>query len=168
MAAEVMMDRFVEWTAELSVGIDEIDSQHQALIDLINEMQDAIVADLGRERQLEVLGRLAEYTKIHFAVEESLMRILGYPDYERHRGQHEGLIRSMLDLQRRLDADHQAPIDEGLMRHLKHWLLDHILQSDQDYSRFFLDAGALATHQRPSWATRLWDHLHFCGSKCWS
>lgn len=95
------------------------------------------------------------------------MRIFGYPDYERHKVQHEGLIRSMLDLQRRLDLD-GAPLDEGLMRHLRHWLLDHILQSDQDYSRFFLAAGALSRHQKPSWAMRMWDHLHFCDSKCWS
>lgn len=161
------MNKFVEWSAALSVGIDEIDAQHQALIDLINEMQDTVVEGVERERQLEVLGRLAEYTKIHFAVEESLMRIFGYPDYERHRAQHEGLVHNMLDLQRRLALD-QAPVDESLMRHLKHWLLDHILQSDQDYSRFFLAAGALSRHQKASWATRMWDHLHFCGSKCWS
>jgi hemerythrin len=161
------MSQFVEWSAALSVGIDEIDAQHQALIDLINEVRDAVVEGLERERQLDALGRLAEYTKIHFAVEESLMRIFGYPDYERHKVQHEGLIRSMLDLQRRLDLD-GAPLDEGLMRHLRHWLLDHILQSDQDYSRFFLAAGALSRHQKPSWATRMWDHLHFCDSKCWS
>ena len=161
------MTQFVDWSAALSVGIDEIDAQHQALIDLINQLQDAVVGGLDRERQLDALGRLAELTKIHFAVEESLMRIFGYPDYERHKAQHEGLIRSMLDLQRRLDVD-RAPLDDGLMRHLKHWLLDHILQSDQDYSRFFLAAGALPRHQKLSRATRMWDHLHFCGSKCWS
>ena len=161
------MHKFVEWSAALSVGIDEIDAQHQALIDLINEMQDAVVEGVERERQLEVLGRLAEYTKIHFAVEESLMRIFGYPDYERHKGQHEGLIRDMLDLQHRL-ALHQTPVDDSLMRHLMHWLLDHILHSDQDYSRFFLAAGALSRHRKASWSTRMWDHLHFCGSKCWS
>ena len=95
------------------------------------------------------------------------MRILGYPDYERHKDQHEALVRSMMDLQRRLDAE-GAPIDAALMRHLKHWLLDHILHSDQDYSRFFLAAGALPHHRKASWAERLWDHLHFCSAKCWS
>lgn len=95
------------------------------------------------------------------------MRILGYPGYERHKGQHEGLVRSMLDLQRRL-AEEAAPIDEALMRHLRHWLLDHIVQSDRDYSRFFLDAGVLATLPKPSWTARLWDHLHFCAAKCWN
>lgn len=163
----MVTDSIVEWSTALSVGIDEIDAQHRALIDLINEMQDALARDLPRKEQLAVLARLAEYTKIHFAVEESLMRILGYPDYEQHRSQHEGLVRSMLDLQRRLDAG-DASIDEGLMRHLRHWLLDHILNSDRDYSRFFLAAGVMPRHRAPSWATRLWDHLHFCSSKCWS
>jgi hemerythrin len=161
------MNAFVEWSTPLSVGIDEIDAQHRALIDLINALHEAVEEGRTREQQLDALGRLAEYTKIHFAVEESLMRILGYPDYERHKGQHEGLIRSMVDLQRRLTSG-EAPIDASLMAHLKHWLLDHIVQSDQDYSRCFLEAGALAQHQRASWATRLWDHLQFCSAKCWS
>ncbi len=158
----------VQWTTALSVEIEEIDAQHQMLIALFNEMQEALARQLGRARQIEVLGRLAESTKIHFAVEESLMRILGYPDYERHKVQHAALIKSMLDIQRRLDEDPYAPVDEALMERLKHWLIDHIQQSDQDYSRFFLDAGVLPKHQKPSWATRLWDHLYFCSSKCWS
>nr|WP_276568996.1 bacteriohemerythrin [Thiocapsa imhoffii] len=157
----------VTWSLALSVGIDELDAQHRALLDLLNQLHSSVTDGLTRQRQLELLGELAEYTKIHFAVEESLMRIFGYPDYERHKTQHEGLIRNMVDLQQRLDQGREE-VDAALMRHLRHWLIDHILQSDQDYSRFFLAAGALAKHAKPSWSTRIWDHLQFCSAKCWS
>ena len=36
------MSKFVDWSHDLSVGLKEIDEQHMKLIDLINEMHEAI------------------------------------------------------------------------------------------------------------------------------
>ena len=36
------MSKFVEWSNELSVGIEEIDAQHKVLVDLLNEIHEAI------------------------------------------------------------------------------------------------------------------------------
>lgn len=36
------MGKFVEWSTELSVGIEEIDAQHQVLVDLLNQVHEAI------------------------------------------------------------------------------------------------------------------------------
>ena len=47
------MAKFVEWSDDLSVGIEEIDVQHQVLVRLINEMHEAIG---GRPRQLGFLA----------------------------------------------------------------------------------------------------------------
>jgi hemerythrin len=44
---------------------------------------------------------LDEYTRVHFAVEESLMRILHYPDYERHKEEHDKLIAQLAELRTR-------------------------------------------------------------------
>jgi hemerythrin len=153
------MGTFIEWSDTLSVGIEEIDSQHQVLVELVNEMHDAIHQRRGSEVVRHVLGRLAEYTKIHFAVEESLMRILGYPGYEEHKVQHEELVRSMLDLQRKV-ATGKTAIGFELMHFLKIWLTKHIMESDQQYGQFFVNAGVKTRFKRRSWAGRLWDHLH--------
>ena len=43
------MPKFVDWSHDLSVGAKEIDEQHMKLIDLVNEMHEAItegIADL--------------------------------------------------------------------------------------------------------------------------
>ena len=74
------MGRFVEWSDELSVGVEEIDEQHKVLVGLVNEMHEAIHQRHGSEVVQEILAKLADYTRIHFAVEESLMRILNYQD----------------------------------------------------------------------------------------
>jgi hypothetical protein len=34
------------------------------------------------------------------------------------------------------------------------------MESDREYSGFFLDAGARPQLKKKSWAGRLWDHLH--------
>lgn len=153
------MANFIEWSDVLSVGIDEIDSQHKVLVDLVNEMHEAIHQRHGSDVVRKVLGRLADYTKIHFAVEESLMRILGYPGYEEHKDQHEELVRNMLDLQHKVDTGKTA-IGFELMHFLKIWLTKHIMESDQQYGQYFVDAGVKPKFKRRSWAGRLWDHLH--------
>ncbi len=38
------MARFVEWSDELSVGVEEIDEQHKVLVGLVNEMHEAILS----------------------------------------------------------------------------------------------------------------------------
>jgi len=153
------MGKFIEWSNVLSVGIDEIDTQHQVLVDLVNEMHEAIHARQGSEVVQDVLGKLADYTKIHFAVEESLMRILGYPGYEEHKAQHEELIHTMADLQHKVQTGKTA-IGFELMHFLKIWLTKHIMESDMQYGEYFVEAGLKPKFRKKSWATKLWDHLH--------
>jgi hemerythrin len=149
------MAKFVEWSDDLSVGIEEIDDQHKVLVGLVNEMHEAIHRRHGSEAVRVVLAKLADYTRIHFAVEESLMRILGYPDYEIHKAQHEQLIEHMLELQHKVDTGKTA-IGFELMHFLKVWLTKHIMESDREYSDFFIQAGARPRLKKKSWTARLW------------
>lgn len=48
------MVRFVEWSNELSVGIEEIDAQHKVLVDLLNQIHEAIQQRHGAEITSEV------------------------------------------------------------------------------------------------------------------
>lgn len=153
------MSKFVEWSDDLSVGIEEIDAQHQVLVGLVNEMHDAIHRRQGSEVVRDVLRKLADYTRIHFAVEESLMRILGYPGYEAHKLLHEQLIAHMMELQHKVDTGKTA-IGFELMHFLKVWLTKHIMESDREYGHFFIQAGARPKLKKKSWTSRLWDHLH--------
>ena len=91
------MAKFVEWSDDLSVGIEEIDSQHKVLVDLVNQMHEAIHQRHGSDVVIDILNQLTDYTRIHFAVEESLMRILNYPGYEDHRDVHEELVQHIIE-----------------------------------------------------------------------
>ena len=149
------MAKFVEWSDELSVGVEEIDEQHKVLVGLVNEMHEAIHQRHGSEVVREILGKLADYTRIHFAVEESLMRILGYPGYEEHKEQHEELLAHVVELVEKVDSGKTA-IGFELMHFLKIWLTKHIMESDKEYGDHFLSAGASPRLKKKSWMARLW------------
>ena len=104
------MANFVEWSDTLSVGIEEIDEQHKVLVELINRMHEAIHQRHGSDAVKGILVDLADYTRIHFAVEESLMRILNYPDYENHKAIHEELLQHVLELQEKVESGKTADV----------------------------------------------------------
>jgi hemerythrin len=148
------MSNLVEWSGALSVGIDEIDAQHRTLIGLVNELNNAIEERHGNAAVGDVLLRLEEYTRIHFAVEEGLMRVLGYPDLAAHKREHARLTEQLAELRGRFDAGRTA-LGFELMHFLKRWLTSHIMESDQDYARHFAEMGSAGRLGRRGWRERL-------------
>ena len=153
------MSKFVEWSNELSVGIEEIDTQHQVLVDLLNQIHEAIQQRHGAEVTQDIVLKLDEYTRVHFAVEESLMRILHYPDYERHKEEHDQLIARLAGLHAKLDEGKGA-LGFELAQLLKHWLTKHIMEVDQRYVSHFLARGiSPELSKSASWTQRFWRSL---------
>lgn len=134
------MDALFTWSENLSVGIPEIDEQHKVLVGLLNDLHFAISSHRGSAECRGILDRLAEYTRVHFAVEESLMRILDYPDFENHKHEHEALLGQVVELLHKLDAG-KASISFELLHFLKAWLTKHILGSDAQYGTYFHSRG---------------------------
>ncbi len=153
------MKNYIEWTDELSVGIQEIDEQHKILVGLLNRLYEAIIKktdDLEIER---VLNELAQYTVIHFAVEESLMRIFNYPDYEEHKRHHEELTQQVVDLQRKLNQG-EVSISMEVLHFLRHWLTEHIMGEDKRYGPYMLERGLEKHWAKRSWVGRVWNSMH--------
>ena len=145
----------IVWSKALSVGIDEIDAQHQTLVDLINQLHRAIVLHRAADEAQPIIDRLVEYTRVHFAVEESLMRLFHYSDYEKHREEHESLIEEVNRLRDKVFKEGK-PINFELLHFLKRWLTEHIIAEDRKYSPYFLERGVQARAHRSSWLQRLW------------
>ena len=56
----------IEWTQALSVGMDEIDQQHQQLYSIIAQLIDARKQGLDHQSVLSILTRLVDYSDYHF------------------------------------------------------------------------------------------------------
>lgn len=149
------MSKFIEWSNELSVGIEEIDCQHKVLVDLLNEMHEAIQQGRTQEATRNIIDGLDEYTRVHFAVEESLMRILHYPDYQKHKEEHDKLAARLAELRAKL-AEGRGAIGFELGQLLKNWLTKHIMEVDKRYVSHFLAHGIKPESPKTSWPQRFW------------
>lgn len=145
----------VTWSDELSVGIQEIDEQHKVLVSILNEMHDAVRHNHGPEASLAILDRLIEYTKIHFAVEESLFRIFDYPGYEDHHAEHAALLKEA-QIMRAKVVSGESKVSFKLLHFLRMWLTEHIMGSDMDYADYLLKKGIKAKSGSSSWFNKLW------------
>lgn len=155
LSLDTTTKKLMTWTDNLSVGIQEIDEQHKELLDLINELHEAIVHHQGVAATSLIMDKLYEYTKIHFAVEESLLRILDFPGYDEHKKHHDLLLNQVRDLRVKMEtADHSISFE--LLHFLKKWLTIHIIEEDTLYTAHLLACGAKATSSKKSWLNKLW------------
>ena len=152
------MGQFIDWSHELSVGIEEIDGQHQVLVELLNEIHAAIQQGRTAEVTQDILDRLDEYARIHFAVEESLMRVLHYPEYEAHKQEHDRLMTQLNELRQKWQAG-KGTVGFELAQLLKEWLVRHILDIDKRYTAHFLARGIQPKLAEGSWTKRFWRSL---------
>ena len=130
----------ITWTNDLSVGITEIDRQHQHLIQLINDLHEAMKTGKGKDVLGETLKSLSEYTVFHFGTEEQMFQKTGYPGTQAHLAEHKSFTREVLDFKARCDAG-QAVVTIDLMQFLRNWLTDHIKGVDKRYTAFFHSKG---------------------------
>lgn len=128
------------WSESYAVGIREIDQQHKRLIQMINDLHDALVAERGQQALSQIVDRMADYTVYHFATEESLLKDHGYPQYGAHKHEHEAFTAKTRDLKNRL-AGKRFVLTLEVIHFLRDWLSDHILVNDKKYALFLANAG---------------------------
>ncbi len=132
---------FMEWKNNYSVHVEELDRQHQRLIQIINSLHDAMKIGAPKPALERILSDLVSYTRFHFQTEEQLMRAHRFPEYKEHLREHESLTATVVRFDEDLRAGRVA-LSVPLMQFLKSWLSSHILQSDVKYSPFMTGQAA--------------------------
>jgi len=140
----------IEWRDDYSVGIQEIDEEHKQLVRLINQLNEAIVMGSKREKVESVFAELIDYTRIHFAVEEALMRVVHYKGYDEHKAIHDDITKQVMVFQNKFNGGQQQSAAE-LMNFLINWLFNHINQVDKMYVDTFIEAGLKRKWYRKFW-----------------
>ena len=131
---------FFDWKEEYSVGIQKLDKQHGRLVEFLNELYAAMHAGEGTSALAKVLNGLVQYTQTHFATEESLMKLYGYPEYASHKAKHDKMAQHVLALVRKFETGEiSSPIQITLF--LKDWLTKHIMETDKAYAPFLQQKG---------------------------
>lgn len=80
---------------EYLTGIDEIDAQHREIEEVANAVVAAVLAKDKWSIVHYIVVRLYELLRFHFAVEESVMRIVNFPEVAEHKRVHMEILRTV-------------------------------------------------------------------------
>ena len=127
------MDR-IEWTPALSVGVADIDEQHQRLFAIIEDLMKAQQENREPESFLYTLSELVDYSDYHFRTEDNYMIENSYPLFLSHRKEHLAYIKKMGSLIAALE-NKESSLSEDLLAFLCDWWRTHITDSDLKYAR---------------------------------
>jgi hemerythrin len=118
------------WSDKLLTGIEEIDEQHKALFEVINRLDHAVSSEDKWSAVHFALVELDNYVRVHFAVEEALMRLHGYPDLADHIAAHRGFASQLMEIK---EHSIRRDVSDEMTRLLHNWLVGHIHKADKAY-----------------------------------
>lgn len=126
----------IEWKAEYSVHVAEIDAQHKKLIEIINQLMSVMYDTPTDEALLTIISQLLAYKKEHFQTEEKYFEQFGYAHQAEHEAQHRGFTESVESLQEQWGTD-PLVFSFKLVDFLESWFVNHMLHADQEYITCF-------------------------------
>jgi hemerythrin-like metal-binding protein len=124
------------WTERYAIGVAEIDAQHRALLDILNELNRAARKESGSGHAKGVLWKifeeLNEYAAYHFLSEEKLMQLhlAAENSTAKHIAQHRNYWVTISDFKQRY-RDGDAQVTDELMSFLNVWWIEHIQGIDK-------------------------------------
>ncbi len=124
-----------EFTDDCKIGIEQIDSEHRYLFELLNRAYTLVTTDYHDDYYEQLKGLLSEldnYAEQHFANEEAYMMQIRDPELILQRSQHAFFREKILtlDLANIDEVSDQQRILTELVTFLAKWLYHHILSSD--------------------------------------
>lgn len=141
------MTAVFNWNASFLVGIDQVDTQHQQLVELINDVGELALGkhDVDLQQLRAAYEAMCAYALTHFRAEEALMDAAGVAAAHaaQHRAQHQSFAAEASSL---LEQSGSLSLDQArkMLHYLVDWLAYHILGTDQSMARQMqaIEAGA--------------------------
>ncbi|NNC99361.1 MAG: hemerythrin family protein [Gammaproteobacteria bacterium] len=124
----------IEWRDEYCTGISGVDYEHEQLIDEINSVYAMIKGQADKQAVVDSLGDIYGHISAHFALEEQIMCLHGYPYYEQHKADHERL----LDEIREITEDYERTVNldqSAFQQKLADWFQLHFKTHDSRLHR---------------------------------
>ena|SRR5579864_1305731 len=118
-----------KWDDSYKTGHIVVDTQHQELFRMVNQLHTAIMEDRAKEILMPTLEKLAGYTLEHFRSEEHLMAKVNYPAMSAHKQMHQELTNEVKELIEKYKSGRTA-LTITLSNFLAKWLRHHIKEAD--------------------------------------
>ncbi|MDR1578851.1 MAG: bacteriohemerythrin [Synergistaceae bacterium] len=123
------------WKEEYRLGVETIDSQHQQLFEMVDNLLRVIDGSEHGDYKKEcadAVSFLYDYTVKHFQFEETYQASIGYADMEAHKLQHKRFIITVDNFAKRmLGSDYDMKVVKAFSGSLVAWLNYHVAETDQ-------------------------------------
>jgi len=124
----------ITWTEEqFGTKVAFADEEHKELFRLLNKVYDEATSGADRSTIGASLDALIAYVVEHFAHEERAMEAAGYAGLAAHKAEHDALVATCADLQKKFHAG-EADVTDEVGQMVKGWLDNHIPKYDMPYA----------------------------------
>ncbi|MCU7924140.1 MAG: bacteriohemerythrin [Candidatus Thiodiazotropha sp. (ex Dulcina madagascariensis)] len=124
----------ITWTSDqFGTSVDFADEEHKTLFGKLNRLYELATDGADRSAVGTQLDDLIAYVVEHFAHEEREMQAKGFAGYASHKSEHDALVGTGADLQKKFHAG-DAEVTEEFGQLVKAWLENHIPTFDMAYS----------------------------------
>ncbi len=127
---------FVKWTEKASVGISEIDAQHQKFFEYVNSYYDLCNSNnYNPKKAREMMSEILSYARKHFSTEERYFEKYNYPNMNEHKEEHLELLNKALIIYDSFNGEKEGSL--AFLEFLKNWLEKHLKEEDKKYAEYF-------------------------------
>lgn len=124
----------ITWTADqFGTNVSFADEEHKTLFSKLNKLHELSTGGADRSEVGTQLDDFIAYVVEHFSHEEREMEAKGYDGYPAHKSEHDALVGTGAELQKKFHAG-DAEITEEFGQLVKGWLESHIPKYDRAYS----------------------------------
>ena len=136
--------KWIHWDNVLATGHAILDTDHERLVDLFNQLTTGVKERKGKVVCVDLLDKIIHHTQVHFTFEEQLMADEQYPKVDQHKAEHVRLTKQAIRFMVKFQSD--SPGSHIPLIHFpEDWLTLHILTADKELAEFLS-----ATTEHPS------------------
>ena len=130
----------INWDPSYSVNIKQIDEQHRILIEMINDLYEAMNNVHERSELEKTINRLTSYAAIHFGWEEHYFDLFNFPKSAEHKREHKAFEKKIDAFENDFKAGRKN-LSNDVISFLANWLINHIKVSDRSYVTYLNERG---------------------------
>ncbi len=131
----------IEWDNKFAVGHARIDHEHQVFLDLIKNTSMINESNAPKDKIMRLLIEVKKYADFHFYSEENIMLDVQYPEYEKHKHEHQVLL-SILDEHLHKFNEDSTSIDT-IVDFMFKWFALHTTTVDQKLGAYIMTHSAV-------------------------
>jgi len=128
----------ITWNKAYSVGVEELDKQHQVLITIINKLFSLYTERKFGQTDVEpIFKELMDYTDQHFSTEEHYFQLYNFPQKEQHTSLHNAYRERITNLRKEYEEKTNEQTLFAVNNFLNDWWIWHINNADKKYTEYF-------------------------------